>query len=162
MRSTSFISLVAALMVWCSQALAQTNPHADLKLNSYTYFKGLSHEKITELCDSGSGLGTRDIFFCQKHIFEAAQEELQFQYKQALALQSKHDKNLFVKATPALMESQKYWLLYRNKACDYLYFSSGGGDPSRGGGSGVPSEYITCMTDMTNQRIKELTETGSQ
>ena len=76
MQSTSLVVLVAAMVAWCSQAVAQANPHADFKVGSHTYFKGLSDEKISALCESRSGLGTRDIFFCQKHIFEVADKEL--------------------------------------------------------------------------------------
>ncbi len=157
MQSTRLVVLFTAVMAWCTHAVAQTNPYSDLKVDSHTYFKGLNDEKITALCESGSGLGTKDIFFCQKHIFEVADKELEIQYKKAVELQSMRDNDLFVKATPLLRESQKHWTLYRNKTCDYFYFGAGGGDLAHGGGTGVPAEYIDCMTDLTNQRIKELT-----
>ena len=158
MKSTSLSVFFALAMAFCSHVEARTNPYGNLKISSHTYFKGLSDEKITALCDSGTGLGTQDIFFCQKHIFEAAEKELQAQYKRALEVQIKLDNQLPVKAAPALIESQRLWTQYRNRTCDYLYFSAGGGDPSHGGGTGVSLEYIGCMTDMTKQRIQELTE----
>ncbi len=56
-----------------------------------------------------------------------------------------------VKTKKSLISTQRAWLRFRQMDCDTLYTFNGGGDASK-------EEYLLCMQEHLERRIKDLKE----
>ncbi|WP_422373893.1 lysozyme inhibitor LprI family protein [Roseibium sp.] len=91
---------------------------------------------------------------CANMDFQAADAELNAVYKKAMAKMRDTDSYLpddLKGAADTLREAQRAWIPYRDKACEAYGFLAKGG-------SMEPMLYSNCLTDLTNQRVKELQE----
>jgi uncharacterized protein YecT (DUF1311 family) len=91
-------------------------------------------------CDNGTGI---DMMQCHKNIYDHLDLRLNGLYSQKMATLGSESK-------AALRESQRAWIVYRDKTCNY---ESVGGEGSYWG-----SIYLECMSRVTRQRIADLNE----
>lgn len=135
-----------------SLTFAQNNPFSNTSITSKQLFKGLNNEKIHTLCQNAEKGGTELVRNCARYEWENVDKELNNIYMKILKNKKLDDSTSTMKASPSLINSQKYWIIYRNEFCNTLYYSLGGIDA----GTGIPSEYMDCMIDLGKERLKQL------
>ncbi len=118
------------------------------------YFKDKTEAQINDDCQNGRG-GTLGLSFCAKRDFEKADNKLRSLYAQEYQNVLKNDRDLKVKdlrvAAPHFASAQKAWIKYRDDRCVAAYLSIGNASMRN-------ITYSDCLTKMTNNRIKELSE----
>lgn len=144
------------LLIISPCCFSKENPYASVEYSSKTYFGNLSYEEINKLCIKPELGGAELIRGCTKLKWERIDKKLKLIYRNAVNKQIKNDRINNTKIAYAMKAEQNKWEKYRQHHCDMIYFSLGGDNPSQGGGTGVPSEYMSCMIEMAKDRIKEL------
>ncbi len=86
-----------------------------------------------------------DMNICSDLAYKKADEELNVTYKKALKILEGSDAAQIEK----FKETQRSWIKYRDLNCDYAV-------SGYEGGTIAPLIYATCMTELTQERTKQI------
>jgi uncharacterized protein YecT (DUF1311 family) len=111
--------------------------------------------------DCENAVAQQDLNDCAGRGAEAADAEMNLQWKRTLAYMRQRDKDddenwaSGPSYSQALLTAQRAWLAYRDAHCTSESYSTRGG-------SMRPMLYAMCVADLTNERTRQLAELASR